>query len=48
MASTLPSDFLEARASFEKLAATAKLLKEYDAPAKKRIVQLQEIGQTAV
>ncbi|KAJ7127805.1 hypothetical protein C8R44DRAFT_873596 [Mycena epipterygia] len=47
MASTFPSDFIEARTLFEKLASNAKLLKEYEAPAQKRIAQLQEVGQTA-
>jgi hypothetical protein len=48
MAFTFPPDFIEARTLFEKLASNAKLLKEYDAPAQKRIMQLQEVGQTAV
>jgi hypothetical protein len=48
MASTFPADFIEARTLFEKLASNAKLLKEYDAPAQKRIMQLQEVGQAAV
>lgn len=48
MASTFPPDFIEARTLFEKLASNAKLLKEYEAPAQKRIAQLQEVGQTAV
>lgn len=48
MASTFPPDFIEARTLFEKLANNAKLLKEYESPAQKRIAQLQEVGQAAV
>ncbi|KAJ7939917.1 hypothetical protein B0H13DRAFT_1850116 [Mycena leptocephala] len=47
MASIFPPDFIEARTLFEKLASNAKLLREYDAPAQKRIMQLQEVGQAA-
>ncbi|KAJ7917919.1 hypothetical protein B0H13DRAFT_1869832 [Mycena leptocephala] len=47
MASTFPSDFIEARTLFEKVSSNAKLLKEYDAPEQKRIMQLQEVGQAA-
>ncbi|KAF8184623.1 hypothetical protein K438DRAFT_1974416 [Mycena galopus ATCC 62051] len=47
MASSLPSDFVQAVEQFEKLVETAKLLSEYSAAPDKRKIQLNEVGQAA-
>ncbi|KAF8175954.1 hypothetical protein K438DRAFT_1770859 [Mycena galopus ATCC 62051] len=47
MASSLPSDFIQAVEQFEKLVETAKLLSEYSAAPDKRKIQLNEVGQAA-